>query len=132
MKTSTANPQQRYCYKNSAAFKKMEDLACKLILDNQDLNLLSTTKIFKEKAQQAVKDQNSSVLTSLKLKDISTIQTSTKFDLKIQFEKHKNTLELENKKHEKLSATLENTTKEFLEREIHLNLLIFQQTRVLE
>lgn len=123
---------QKYNYKNSEAFKKMEELACKLVLENQDLNLLSKAKIFKEKASSAIKNQNSTILKSFDLKEITKTNDLTKFDIRVQYDKYRAVLEKEQKRNDVLTKNLEEMTKEYLNREIELNTLIYHQTEVFE
>lgn len=121
-----------YNFRNSEAFKRMEAIACRLVLDNQDINLLAHAKVFKEKVVLAVREQNVAVLKSFGLKEIPRPQEVSKYDLRGQLERYRAALEAESRRQEALSSQLEETTREFLEREIELNALIHEQTRLLE
>ena len=131
MKKDTLPTIQNYSFKQTLAYKKMEELACKLIVDNQDINLLGSSKIFKDKAALAIKENNADTMKKFGLKDAPVFQDLSKQELRIQYDKYKATLEAETKKHEKLTVSLEETTKEYLDREIELNTLIFQQNDLL-
>lgn len=121
-----------YNFKDSPAFRKMEEIACRLVLDNQDLNLIAHTKVFKERATLALRGQQVEILKRHGLRDVTHPQEATKYDLKVQLEKAKEALDQENRRHEALTQRLESSAKEYLEREVELNSLILLQGNVLE
>lgn len=121
-----------YNFRASEAFRRMEDIACRLVLENQDLNLLAHAKVFRDKAAAAVREQNAAVLRSFGLRDVPRPQDVSKYDLRVQLEKYRAALDAETRRHDGLAGQLEAATREFLEREVELNALIHEQTRLLE
>jgi hypothetical protein len=121
-----------YNFKQSPAFRKMEEIACRLVLNNQDLNLISQTKVFKERATLALRGQQAEILKKYGLREVTHPQEATKYDLKVQLEKAREALEKENLRHETLTKKLEMSTMEFLDREVELNSLIILQGNLLE
>lgn len=122
---------RQYNVRNSQAFKRMEEIACRLVLENQELNLTAHTKVFKDKVQTAVKEHNAAVLSRFGLKEVPRPQEVSKYDLRVQYEKYRTALEAETRRCDAIAQKLESTTQEYLSREVELNTLIYQQSRLL-
>ena len=91
-KTDQTEFLNQYSFKNSKAYQKMEELACKLVVDNQDINLISNAKLFKDKAQLMIKENNTNCLKTHGLKEVTKNQVISKYDLRVQREKYLNIL----------------------------------------
>lgn len=119
-------------FRTSPAFRRMEQIACRLVLDNQDLNLVAHTKVFREKAQSALREQQTEILRGFGVREISGANEVNKYDLQVQLDRSREALARENARGDALKQRLEESTQEFMDREIELNTLILRQKGVLE
>jgi hypothetical protein len=129
MKNEVQGELTKYDYKNSAAFKRMENLATNLILDSQ--HILPVSRIFKEKAQNAMKERNQEVLGKV-YQVIQNESNDRNPNLNLKYEKIKIAFEAETKLQEELQKKYENQISEFVERELELEASIVAASETLE
>lgn len=132
MKNEFQGELSKYDYKSSAAFKKMEELASRLMLENQ--NLIPVSKIFKEKAQNALKERNQDLINRVYQGPPyeTTNAMSNSNSLNLRYEKIKATLDAETKLNEELQVKEEQQLSNFVQRELELEAQIFLASETLE